>query len=101
MLPYFQNGKIWFANELKNTPDMVELLEEIKYTTYLKFNSTHDDGLDMISQLGMIETMTPVKGEDYSPIKHIGRKNDEINVRLWGYNKQKDEDDGNIFNSYA
>jgi len=101
MLPYFQNRKIWFPQQLKNTPDMNELLEEIEYTTHYGINSTHDDGLDMISQLGMIDIMLPTKGEDYTPKKHIGRKNSDINVRLWGFNKQNKDDGENIFSSYA
>ena len=34
MLPYFQNKKIWFPRELEDTPDMRELMDEIKYATY-------------------------------------------------------------------
>jgi len=58
-LPLFQNHKIWFPEELKETPDMKELIEELEYVTYQGFGSKHDDGVDLISQLMMMETITP------------------------------------------
>ena len=59
MLPYFQNKKIWFPNELKENPSMEELLEELKYVTYEGFNSKYDDGLDLISQLQLMNIFPP------------------------------------------
>lgn len=62
MLPLFQNKKFWFPKELLSTPDMNELLEELKYCTYSGFGSTHDDGIDLISQLGAMEINYPLPG---------------------------------------
>lgn len=58
-LPLFQNHKIWFPIELKETDDMKELIEELEYVSYTSFNSKYDDGDDLISQLIMMETITP------------------------------------------
>ncbi len=62
MLPLFQNKKLWFPNELKTTPDMMELMEEIKYCTYSGFGSKHDDGIDLISMLGAMDIIFPMPG---------------------------------------
>ena len=64
MLPLFQNRKIWFPEELRETPDMRELMDQIKYATYTSFGTKCDDGADLISQLGMMETITPLPSMD-------------------------------------
>lgn len=43
MMPSFEGGKMWFAEELKDTPDMKEMLEELQYVTYEAIGSKHDD----------------------------------------------------------
>ena len=63
-IPMFKNGKIWFSDHLKNSPDFKELMQELNYVTYdeagrVIFNSKHDDGLDLISMLGLMETFAP------------------------------------------
>lgn len=62
MLPMFQNHKIWFPKELENTTDMKELMEEIRLVTYTSINSKHDDGLDLLSMLGMLDVNFPAPG---------------------------------------
>lgn len=62
MLPLWQNKKIWLPEELKDTPDMIELLEELRYVTYEGFGSKYDDGCDLISQLGMMDIIFPMPG---------------------------------------
>lgn len=61
MMPSFENNKMWFPNEIKDSEDMKEMLEELKYVGYTTIGSKHDDGLDLISQLGMIEYVLPVQ----------------------------------------
>jgi len=61
MLPLFQNKKIWFPYELEDTNDMRELMEQIKYATYTGFGTKCDDGADLISQLGMLDVIYPMK----------------------------------------
>ncbi len=99
MLPYFQNQKIWFANELKGSLDMNELLEEIKYTTYSGFGSSHDDGADIISQLGMMDIIYPAKNSE-APKKKVGMKSNSINSKIWG-KKQNEDENITAYDSYA
>ena len=71
MLPLFQNKKIWFPRELEDTPDMRELMDQIKYATYSGFGTKCDDGADLISQLGMMDMQFPMNSmydndDDYS-----------------------------------
>ena len=59
MLPQFQNHKVHFPHELKDTPDMKEALKQLKYTTWEAFGG-HDDFCDTVSQLGMMEIIYPM-----------------------------------------
>ena len=64
MVPLFQAGKIQFARDLSDTSSMKELRNELDYVTYdehgrVQFGSLHDDGLDLISQLGMMNIYSP------------------------------------------
>ena len=93
MLPMFQNKKIWFAEQLKDTPSMKELLEEIKYTTYTSIGSKHDDGIDLVSQMNMIDVQYPSKSND-KPKKEIGIVNNSVNAKIWGRKENINEDDG-------
>jgi len=99
-LPLWQNRKIWFAKELKNTPDMKELLDEIKYTTYSGFGTKHDDGVDGISQLTLIDIQYPAPNlsEFYDSGSYKNNKN-SLGYRMWNdYNDDDDESD--IYDSY-
>jgi phage terminase large subunit-like protein len=60
MLPQFQNGKIHFADELMDTPDMKEAMTQLRYTTWDSFGG-HDDFCDIVSQLSMVEIIYPMK----------------------------------------
>lgn len=62
IVPQFQNGKIYFPNELKDTEDMREALKQLKGATNTGF-STHDDFCDLISQTALIDVI-PGSGED-------------------------------------
>ena len=66
MLPMFQNRKIYFPNELKETPDMKEAMKQIKYTTYTGF-AGHDDFPDTVSQLGLIDIVLPSENTEVMP----------------------------------
>lgn len=57
--PLFQQKKIHLPEELKDTPDMRELLNEFQYITYDGIGSKHDDGLDGVSMLASMDIMLP------------------------------------------
>lgn len=95
MLPMFQNKKIWFPEELKDTPDMKELLEELKMTTYDGFGSKHDDGVDLISMMGAMEIMIPAKStHDKFNLSSNGRG-------MWGDASYDDSSDLSAYSSYV
>ena len=60
MVPYFQNGKMWFATELDETPDMIELMTELFYITHMGFGAKHDDALDIVSMLSQLNIIKPM-----------------------------------------
>ena len=55
-LPLFQNKKMYFPEQLKDTPDMKEAIKQLKGVTYAGF-STHDDFIDVVSQLTMMDVL--------------------------------------------
>lgn len=59
MVPLFKLHKIRFPVELKDHPAMKEMLDELTLASREKFKSKHDDFLDTISQLGIIEPWKP------------------------------------------
>jgi phage terminase large subunit-like protein len=65
MVPYFQNRKIWFAEELKETRelDWKEFSTELEYVNTTGFGTKHDDALDCVSMLNAMETVIPTKQE--------------------------------------
>lgn len=87
MMPSFENKKMWFPESLRETEDMKELLEELKYVTFAGIGSKHDDGLDLISQLGMIDYLLPSMSLD-----EIEDKLPSASSGIWG--KMFGDDDG-------
>ena len=85
MLPQFQNHKVHFPHELKDTPDMREALKQLKYTTWEAFGG-HDDFCDTVSQLGMMEIIYPmVSPNSYSAASKRDRS-------IWDDFKDSDRD---------
>jgi len=87
MMPAFQNGKIWFADELKDTPDMDELMTELTYLSYMGIGSKSDDALDIISQLSQLNIIVPstttpsIEYKDYNE-RSVYSKNDWIEAEI-------------------
>ena len=90
MLPQFQNAKIHFAEELRNTPDMQEALTQLKYTTWDNFGG-HDDFPDIVSQLGMMEILFPMAS--------IFEESNSRGRDMW--DTITDDDDYSAYGSYA
>jgi phage terminase large subunit-like protein len=65
--PLFQQKKIYFPEELKDTPDMKEILNELKYITYEGIGSKHDDALDCISMIAAMNVIYPSDDAMYEP----------------------------------
>lgn len=95
MLPQFQNHKIHFPVELKETPDMREALTQLKYTTWEAFGG-HDDFPDVVSQLGMMELLFPmVSIGSYTADPSRRSKNS-----IWG-DSASYEDEPSAYSSYS
>lgn len=97
-LPLFQNRKIFFPEELRGLPEMNELIEEIRYTSYIKFNSKFDDGMDLLSQLNATEIIFPSKKSSY--ISYSSAPKNKVDT-FWGRLSNEDEDEDNsAYSSY-
>lgn len=59
MVPAFQNNQIHFAEELRDTPDLKELIAELTYVTHIGFGARHDDAIDVVSQLNELNIRIP------------------------------------------
>ena len=59
VFPLFQQHKIHLPEELKDSPDMKEVMNELNYITYNAIGSKHDDALDCISMLASMEMIAP------------------------------------------
>ena len=57
--PLFQNKKVFFPEELEDTPDMIELREELSGITYTALTAVHDDGIDGVSAIGLLDITLP------------------------------------------
>lgn len=98
-LPLFQNHKIWFPEELKETPDMKELIEELEYVTYSSFNSAHDDGADLISMLiAMQSEIPPISFEE----EELDSKPLKRRSGMWAHHDLGDDrdDDQGAYSTY-
>lgn len=87
--PLFQQHKIYFPEELKETPDMKELLSELNYVTYEGFGSKHDDALDGVSMIAALDVVLP--SDDAGNLVSIVGNDGTI----WEADWDEDEDIGN------
>lgn len=58
-LPLFKLHKIYFPEELKTGPEMVEAKTELELASQSGFKSKHDDFIDTISQLPLLNAWRP------------------------------------------
>lgn len=59
MLPMFKNNKMYFPEERRKSPEMVELMDELTLAAGNGFRSKHDDFIDTISMLGSLIVWRP------------------------------------------
>ena len=87
--PLFQQHKIYFPEELKDSVDMKEVLNELSYITYEAIGSKHDDALDCISMIASMEVIAP--SEDVGTLTYREESTDYIWHR---YSSESDADSG-------
>lgn len=78
MVPDFKLKRMFFPEDLKATPALRELLQELRQTTIGGFKSKHDDGLDTISMLSCMEIWlpSPQSSFSYNPHKLLWESDD-------------------------
>lgn len=59
VVPLFKSHKIWFPEELKNTPAMQEAMNELTLVSVSGFKSKHDDFADTVSMLSSLKAWKP------------------------------------------
>ena len=64
VVPLFKLHKIWFPEEMKETPELKEMIDELTLASKERFKSRHDDFIDTISMLG---SLTPWKPNQVTP----------------------------------
>ena len=83
ILPQFKQHNILFPSELEHTPEMTEILEELRLATRKGFKSLHDDAIDSISMLTSLNIWLPSAPTDTS----------EFNPDSGLWEDEDDEDD--------
>jgi len=91
-VPLFKAGKIHFPEELKDSDELMEILQELRLATIKGFKSAHDDQIDTISMLGEIEVWRPsgAETEESTVVASTGNG-------IWG---SRGTNDGGDDNSY-
>jgi len=91
VVPAFQNGRVWFAKDIRESADMQELLNELQYTTYAGFGG-HDDGCDLLTMMGMLNI--------FAPSGRVGIADEEKEYKDSMWNIHKIDDYVSNLNSY-
>jgi predicted phage terminase large subunit-like protein len=87
VVPWFKLGKIWFPEEMKTHPAIVEALEELSLASPNAFKSRHDDWIDTCSQLASLKAWKP---SEQVPFVLKDKEKD-----IWELDMQED-DSGNL-----
>jgi len=89
-VPLFKSNKIHFPEELKESGEMIECMEELKLATIKGFKSKHDDFNDTITMLGEIQVWRPseVSPEEEEAVSHGGLGG------VWGGHESGDSESG-------
>ena len=90
VVPWFKSGKIWFPEEKKTSPELVEMMDEISLVSPTGFRSRHDDFCDTISQLASLKPWKP---------SQVSTKEDEEGKSIWD-DELSDDDEISDINSY-
>lgn len=66
MVPLFKSKKMYFPEEMKNGECMIECMDELGLVSVSGFKSKHDDFLDTISMLGLLNAWKPSEESAYT-----------------------------------
>jgi predicted phage terminase large subunit-like protein len=59
VVPWFKSHKLWFPEEMRTSPELLEMYDEVSLVAPGQFKSKHDDFLDTISMLASIRAWKP------------------------------------------
>ena len=76
--PLFKMGKMYFPEDMRDTPEMVELMDELTLITAKAFQSKHDDCIDPISMLALMNPWAPSAELEAVKIDNVWRYDDDI-----------------------
>ena len=65
VLPWFKQKLFYFPEEMRNDPPMVEAMNELTLVAKGGFKAKHDDFIDTISMLAMMDTWRPSASMDF------------------------------------
>lgn len=65
VVPLFKAGKIWLPEEMKSEEPMIEAMNEIRGASMSGFKSKHDDWLDTVSMLSLMNAFKPSIETEY------------------------------------
>ena len=80
MVPMFKMNKIYFPEERKTSPEMIEAMDELRLASANGFRSKHDDFLDTISMLSSLKVWKPSEVSDMELDSETG---------IWGMEEEK------------
>lgn len=89
VVPWFKAGKIYFPIERKQSKELLEAVDELTLAAPNGFRSKHDDFIDTISMLSLLNVWRPT--EEVKMTNSPG-------VDIWGMDDE--EEDDSILNSY-
>jgi len=69
VVPWFKAKKVWFPEDMKDSPEVVEMVNELSLVVLNGFKSRHDDCIDTVS---MLSALTPWKPSEYSASPDAG-----------------------------
>ncbi len=87
ILPMFKQKKIWFPEELMNSFEMLEMMDELKNASVSGFKSKHDDMIDTVSMLSVLDVFKPSTEDSFRFNEHDNR---------WVVEKEE-EDEGSSY----
>lgn len=91
MVPAFKTKRMFFPLELKDTPMLLECINELSLASQESFRAKHDDFIDVISMLGSLVTWRPSEEAEMS-------KNSETD--MWEFEDDEDTS-GSRLSSYV
>lgn len=90
VVPWFKAGKMHFPEELKDSIEIQEIINELSLATQKGFKSKHDDAIDGVSQLGDLIVWRPSE-----------RSSSNVNTGDKFWDDIEDEDEYDRLSSYV